>query len=105
MPAVPAKLLDIGENIMKIIPTNKRIQVKLCEVEIKEAGPRAFILPETAQPPSEHLMMEVISVAADCQTVPGDKVVIPAHLLETVNVEGKEIKLISENYVLCIVSE
>jgi co-chaperonin GroES (HSP10) len=92
---------------MSVIPKNRRLKLKDCTLSLdKEKKEVSFLIPEQDKRPEEFGTLEITSVAEDCQNSweAGDKVVFPSHMLETINVDNEEIKLILENYVVCVVT-
>lgn len=93
---------------MIVVPTNKRILIEEIGETQQEVETRAFILPENAQAPSEYIRAVVLSIAPDAENLSGLRegleVIVPSHLIERVIVGNEEFKLISSNYVMCIIA-
>ena len=89
---------------MNILPANRRLKIKECEVvNPKDQG--SFLIPEQAKKREEYGTFEILSVSEDCEkpwTV-GNKIVVPFHMVETIKVHKEETKMILENYVMCII--
>ena len=89
---------------MYILPANRRLKLKECEI-VKQEGQASFLIPEQAKKKEENGTFEILSVSEDCEkswTV-GNKVVVPHHMVETIKVHKEETKMILENYVMCII--
>jgi len=93
---------------MNIFPSNRRLKLKECEIKAPEEDNKvSFLIPDQAQKPQEHGTFEVLSVSEDCEKPwsPGSKVVVPFHMVETINVCEEEIKMVLENYVMCTIAD
>ena len=93
---------------MNVLPKNRRLKLKDYTVPVAEEKKEvSFLIPERDKKPEEFGTFEIISVAEDCQNSwsKGDKVIFPSHMLETIKVNNEEIKLVLENYVVCVVSK
>ena len=89
---------------MNILPANRRLKLKECEV-IKQEEQVSFLIPDQAKKKEENGTFEILSVSDDCEkswTV-GTKVVVPFHMIETIKVHKEEAKMVLENYVMCII--
>lgn len=93
---------------MMVTPVNKRILVEELGETPQEVETRAFILPEETKQPSEYMRVIVRAIAQDIETLdglePGHEVIVPSHLIETIVVGNEEFKLVSSNYVICILA-
>ena len=93
---------------MNILPANRRLKLKECELQSPRGNEEvSFLIPEQAKPPQEYGTFEVLSVSDDCEKSwsPGNKVVVPFHMVETINVCEEETKMILENYVMCTIAD
>ena len=89
---------------MNILPANRRLKLKECEV-VKQEEQVSFLIPDQAKKKEENGTFEILSVSDDCEkpwTV-GSKVVVPFHMVETIKVHKEETKMVLENYVMCII--
>ena len=93
---------------MNIFPANRRLKLKECEIKAPEEKNKvSFLIPDQAQKPQEHGTFEVLAVSEDCEKPwsPGSKVVVPFHMVETINACEEEIKMVLENYVMCTIAD
>ncbi len=93
---------------MNILPANRRLKLRECEVKAFEKKNKgSFLIPDQGQKPQEYGTFEVLSVSDDCEKSwsPGNKVVVPFHMVETINVCEEETKMILENYVMCTIAD
>ena len=89
---------------MNILPANRRLKIKECEV-VNPKDQVSFLIPDQAKKKEENGTFEILSVSDDCEkswTV-GNKVVVPLHMVETIKVQKEETKMVLENYVMCII--
>ena len=93
---------------MRITPANKRLLVEELGEVPQEPEARSFILPEEAKQSSEYMRVVVKAIAQDIEALtelePGNEVVVPSHLIETVVVGAEEFKFVPSNYVMCIIA-
>ena len=89
---------------MNILPANRRLKLKECKI-VKEDKEVSFLIPEQSKKPEEYGTFEVLLVSEDCEKSwsTGDKVVVPFHMVEAINVCEEETKMVLENYVMCVI--
>ena len=89
---------------MKFSPKNRHLWVLPQEQEESKESENLKILVPTdyEKPKSPYLTANVLSIAKDCNIVGvgvGDTVVIERRMLHNLEIEGKNIYLVLENYV------
>jgi co-chaperonin GroES (HSP10) len=81
-------------------PTNRNLLLELSVSEQEEQ--KDVLLPEGFQPKAEFEVAKVVAVAQDCNTTwrQGSLIVFPSNMLQQVDINGRKVSLVSENYVL-----
>ena len=81
-------------------PTNRNLLLELSVSEQEEQS--SVLLPEGFQPKAEFEVAKIVAVASDCNTTwkQGSFIVFPSNMLQQVDVAGKKVSIVSENYVL-----
>ena len=81
-------------------PTNRNLLLELKASEQEEQT--GVLLPDGFQPKAEFEVAKVVAVAQDCNTTwkQGSYIVFPSNMLQQVEVNGRRVSLVSENYVL-----
>jgi co-chaperonin GroES (HSP10) len=81
-------------------PTNRNLLLELKASEQEEQT--GVLLPEGFQPKAEFEVAKVVAVASDCNATwrQGSYIVFPSNMLQQVDINGRKVSLVSENYVL-----
>lgn len=85
-------------------PKNRYILVEPVEQDKKEEEQRAFYIPDENDKTEEYKIVRVIEDSND-KYEPESLLLVPAHLLEKIEISGQINYLITENYVIATVSE
>ncbi len=86
---------------MSYKPVNRMIML---EVEKPAEEETTVLLPEGYKPPVQYGFAKVLGTAQDCKNdfSVGDEIIFENSMLQTISVDGDEINLLLENYVLAI---
>ena len=88
---------------MKFSPNNRHLWVKPHDDEEEESENLKILIPtDYEKPKSPYLTATVLALADDCRinsVNPEDTVVIERRMLHNLEIEGKNIYLVLENYV------
>lgn len=81
-------------------PTNRNLLLELPVSEQEDQ--KGVLLPESFQPKAEFEVAKVVGAASDCNTKwkQGNFIVFPSNMLVEVEVNGRTLAIIQENYVL-----
>ena len=87
---------------MKFEPRNRHLLVEKVQKEEEESG---VLLPEGYRKTEEYLLLRVLSISPDCSTTArkGEKVVVPTHLVQDVNVGGGNFSIVLENHICGVI--
>jgi len=89
---------------MKFEPRNRHILVERTEREEVEEKTNILLPPEYKEL-EEYTLLRVLAVSPDCSITArkGEKVVVPTHLIQDIDVEGQNFSIILENHICGVV--
>ena len=85
---------------MKFEPRNRHLLVENIEnAEIEEKA--NVLLPEGYKKVEEYTLMRVLATSPDCSVMArkGEKVIVPTHLIQDIEVEGSNFSIVLENHI------
>ena len=87
---------------MKFEPRNRHLLVEKMQKEEEESS---VLLPEGYKKTEEYLLLRVLATSPDCSVMArkGEKIVVPAHLVQDVDVGEKRFLIVLENHVCGVV--
>ena len=90
---------------MKFEPRNRHLLVEKIETEEKEEETNV-LLPEGYKKVDEYTLLRVLSSSPDCSKPvarKGEKVVVPTHLIQDINVGEESFSIVLENHICGVV--
>ena len=85
---------------MRIIPINKWIHVEPEKVE--EESESLVLLPEDYKKADSHYGVFRIATSSGTHSV-GDTIIVPSHVVQSIEVRGETIHLVQSNHIMAIV--
>ena len=88
---------------MNFEPRNRHLLVE--RIEKKEEQQVGVLLPEGYVKTDEYTLLKVLETSPDCSTVArkSEKVIVPTHLIQDIEVEGEVFSIVLENHVCGVV--
>jgi len=89
---------------MKFEPRNRHLLVEKVEKEGIEEKTNV-LLPEGYAKVEEYTLLRVVAVSPDCAVVArkGEKIVVPTHLIQNINMGEYDFSIILENHICGVV--
>ena len=89
---------------MKLEPRNRHLLIEKVEGEEMEEKTNV-LLPEGYKQVEEYTLVRVLATSPDCSLVArkGEKVVVPTHLIQNINVGESSFSIVLENHICGVV--
>ena len=87
---------------MKFEPRNRHLLVERFEKEEERPG---ILLPEGYEKTEAYTLLRVLSTSPDCAVIArkGEKVVVPTHLVQDINVGEYNFSIVLENHICGVI--
>ena len=88
---------------MKFEPRNRHLLVM--KIEKEEEEETNVLLPEGYKKTEEYTLLKVLDLSPDCSKVArkNEKVIVPTHLIQDVEVDGENFSIVLENHICGVV--
>ena len=88
---------------MKFEPRNRHLLV--IKIEKEEEEETNVLLPEGYKKAEEYTLLKVLDLSPDCSKVArkNEKVIVPTHLIQDVEVDGENFSIVLENHICGVV--
>jgi len=88
---------------MKLEPRNRHILVE--KIEKSEEGETKVLLPAGYKKVEEYTLVRVLAASPDCSVLArkGEKVVVPTHMIQEINVGEQVFSIVLENHICGVV--
>jgi hypothetical protein len=89
---------------MKFEPRNRHFLAERMKEEEEVDHPK-IVLPEDYKKVEEYTLLRVLSTSPDCSVVArkGEKIVVPTHLVQDINIGEQSFSIVLENHVCGVV--
>ena len=89
---------------MKLEPRNRHLLVEKVEREEVEEKTNV-LLPESYKKVEEHTLLRILATSPDCSVTArkGEKIVVPTHLIQNINVGDLDFSIVLENHICGVV--
>lgn len=87
---------------MKFEPRNRHLLVEKIQKKEEETS---VLLPESYKKVEEYLLLRVLATSPDCSVMArkGEKIVVPTHLVQDVDVDGQNFSIVLENHICGVI--
>jgi co-chaperonin GroES (HSP10) len=87
---------------VKFEPRNRHILVERIQKEEEESN---VLLPEGYKKVDDYVLLKVVTTSPDCSLTArkGEKVIVPNHLVQDIDVENQRFSIVLENHVCGVV--
>jgi|TARA_Y100000310_G_C20640180_1_gene793469 co-chaperonin GroES (HSP10) len=87
---------------MKFEPRNRHILVEKIEKNEEQSN---VLLPEGYKQIEEYVLLRVLCTSPDCSVIArkGEKVVVPTHLVQDINVGDQHFSIVLENHICGVI--
>ena len=87
---------------MKFEPRNRHLLVEKIQKKEEETS---VLLPESYKKVEEYLLLRVLATSPDCSVMArkGEKIVVPTHLVQEVDVDGQNFSIVLENHICGVI--
>jgi len=89
---------------MKFEPRNRHFLVEKLEKDEEKSN---VLLPEGYKKVEEYSLLRILAASPDCSVMArkGEKVIVPTHLVQDINMTGEVFSLVLENHVCGVVHD
>ena len=89
---------------MELVPHNRQVLIEMLDEKTEDSGESAaFLLPKDYEKPKSEFVKVAITDCTASELDLGFYAVVPRHMIQEVNIDGKTFHLILDNYILASV--